>query len=578
MQLTKLMEFRKQNPEYNTVPDGELASRLQAKFYADVPTADFLNNIGYVPPLPDEDDFGSLRALERINRPKKDEGTLLSRTKDTFNESVGERIGLDPENFNAVHDTVGFLTPVVDAAAALGDIALGTTRSLAGAAGEGIDAVTPDALKRNPNQSIDRTRKEFIEFVDMASLFAGGANSAVRRAPTVKPTRVQKQATKQLDKVFKLDGPPVDNTGGILLDTGGENLRALARGVGSRTGKGRTLLETHRDTVLANQSERFLDIARNTLSKRTDYFAEMQAVSDQRARAAAPLYEKAYTETIKVSKNLRRAVERPFGQKGVKQAIETLKNQGIDATELGVVKRKDGKLTLGREANIQLLDAIKRGLGDKLPKPTKPDARRVGTEILQGFTKEIDAVSPNYAAARAAYAGPSQLQDALERGRDLFSITVKKRASADDVKAALKQLNESEREFFRSGALRALSDEINSTSDGANAFTRIARSKFMRDKLRALFPDDQAAADDFVDLIQSEADRVKAAIEAAPRQSGVIQTSGDGLETFTDLASGNVPSSLLRRGLKKLETSQSVKRQQAIDEELARRILGPVEN
>ena len=62
MQLTKLMEFRKKNPEYNTVPDGELVTRLQTKFYADVPPAAFLNNIGYIPPIEGEDDFGSLRS------------------------------------------------------------------------------------------------------------------------------------------------------------------------------------------------------------------------------------------------------------------------------------------------------------------------------------------------------------------------------------------------------------------------------------------------------------------------------------------------------------------------------------
>lgn len=44
--MTKLNEFRKQNPAYDNIPDDELASALYLKFYSDTPPMVFANEIG----------------------------------------------------------------------------------------------------------------------------------------------------------------------------------------------------------------------------------------------------------------------------------------------------------------------------------------------------------------------------------------------------------------------------------------------------------------------------------------------------------------------------------------------------
>lgn len=47
-----LSDFRKENPDYNDMSDADLAAALHAKFYSDIPRADFDKAIGYTAPKP----------------------------------------------------------------------------------------------------------------------------------------------------------------------------------------------------------------------------------------------------------------------------------------------------------------------------------------------------------------------------------------------------------------------------------------------------------------------------------------------------------------------------------------------
>jgi L-amino acid N-acyltransferase YncA len=58
-----LAEFRKRYPQYNDVPDGELAERLHRKYYFEMSFAEFARRIGYTSPV-----FGPIYVQERRSR------------------------------------------------------------------------------------------------------------------------------------------------------------------------------------------------------------------------------------------------------------------------------------------------------------------------------------------------------------------------------------------------------------------------------------------------------------------------------------------------------------------------------
>jgi hypothetical protein len=98
----------------------------------------------------------------------------------------------------------------------------------------------------------------------------------------------------------------------------------------------------------------------------------------------------------------------------------------------------------------------------------------------------VDELNPDYAAARAAYAGDSALLSAAKDGRRLATQRPEDfEMSLADIRA----MSPGERDFFRMGVARGLVDRINSTADGAEA-TRMRQlfgTPFIREKLAATF-------------------------------------------------------------------------------------------
>jgi len=143
-----------------------------------------------------------------------------------------------------------------------------------------------------------------------------------------------------------------------------------------------------------------------------------------------------------------------------------------------------------------LIDAAKRGL-DRLEESARgpmgqatSKSREIGN-LRRALLERADALNPDFAAARAAFAGDTALLNAARDGRRLVTMRPE---DFEATAAELRRMSESEREFFRLGVARGLMDRINASADGAEA-TRLRQmfgSEFMRDRLRAIFdsPDD----------------------------------------------------------------------------------------
>jgi hypothetical protein len=104
--------------------------------------------------------------------------------------------------------------------------------------------------------------------------------------------------------------------------------------------------------------------------------------------------------------------------------------------------------------------------------------------------REVDRLNPDFAAARAAYAGQSELLDAATLGRELLSMPPRDFAARlQDVRA----MGDQQRDFLRLGLAREMLDRIAATTD-AQELTRLNRTMGTaqaRERIRAVLGNDE---------------------------------------------------------------------------------------
>jgi len=112
------------------------------------------------------------------------------------------------------------------------------------------------------------------------------------------------------------------------------------------------------------------------------------------------------------------------------------------------------------------------------------------TELRRELTSHMDDVLPKdatgksiYAQAREAYAGPSQIADAVETGRSAFN------EEAPELAALIGNLSQGEQEGFRIGALQALRKKAGSKA-GATQLLGFWEDKNVNDQLKLIFGND----------------------------------------------------------------------------------------
>lgn len=138
------------------------------------------------------------------------------------------------------------------------------------------------------------------------------------------------------------------------------------------------------------------------------------------------------------------------------------------------------------------LDLMKQAMDD-VSFPIKPP-EGIGANDLGAtkgfrarFIETLDALNPDYKAARDAYSGPTAMKNALEEGRSLLS------EDAYSMGKRLKEMSEAERDMARLGALEALQNKLGNTdvtSDAARVAGLLKPNQLMR--FRELFPTPEA--------------------------------------------------------------------------------------
>lgn len=157
---------------------------------------------------------------------------------------------------------------------------------------------------------------------------------------------------------------------------------------------------------------------------------------------------------------------------------------------------------------------------------------------------ELRGVSPTYAQALDAWAGPSQAMDAMSMGRRALSNDPE--VTAD----AIGRMSDSQKDFFKVGVARALKDKVDATQEGADVTRRIFGNTLIRNKIAAAFGD-PAAFDQFQTTMDQQAQFAKTrnAVLSGSRTAPLLGAMGDvNFDPLTPaalLAHGNFPGAAL---------------------------------
>ncbi|SFR97628.1 hypothetical protein SAMN05192580_2187 [Sphingomonas jatrophae] len=142
----------------------------------------------------------------------------------------------------------------------------------------------------------------------------------------------------------------------------------------------------------------------------------------------------------------------------------------------------------------QTLDYVKRGMDDVLEERRNPltgrlqldEAGRAQNGVRNQLVNEVDRLNPDFAAARAAYAGPMQARDALARGQDAYSL------HPDELGMQVGAQTPEHLAQMQLGYRGAMVDHAGRVRDASNPWEATLGSPLSRDRLGAMYPENPA--------------------------------------------------------------------------------------
>jgi hypothetical protein len=280
-----------------------------------------------------------------------------------------------------------------------------------------------------------------------------------------------------------------------LADAMGNPGQRMLSAVTRAPGEGRTAAVQFLEKRQAGQGERVGDIvdqglgAGNTARQTTDQLT-------QTARnESAPFYQKALNNKPVWNDRIQQFFDDPVTTGGLREGVAVQRLESLaagkkfDPNDYAITHFNEaGDPVLGAVPNMRTINLIKKGWDNQLEgyrdsttgKLMLDEKGRALDAVRRSFLKEVDAVNPDYATARALYAGPAQVRDAVTAGGKAAT-----RGRAADNIARFKALTDPSQQGFRGGYADTLAGQIEGASPGRNKVMPLSSPK-RTDELAAL--------------------------------------------------------------------------------------------
>ncbi len=279
---------------------------------------------------------------------------------------------------------------------------------------------------------------------------------------------------------------------GMMADVG-EPMGRLTDAMAVKPGPAGPMINEALDVRQGGRNRRVTQAADSELGESQNFMEEMRAHALAREFEATPDYKAAKLKPIVVRGDLAEFLQRPRVKQAYKKALEDAELAGESLPPMSVIF---GDGTGMNMVDTESLHKLKVALDVMIDKNTKV-AELTGARTIKPsgipyvkaknqLVKMIGDQNDEYDKARLNFSSSKDLETAAIDGKSY--------AKLDDYLTGtnLERMNPDQREFFRKGAAKAIRDQIRGAEDGAAAYRRIFGSELKRDKIRALFPDDES--------------------------------------------------------------------------------------
>lgn len=270
-----------------------------------------------------------------------------------------------------------------------------------------------------------------------------------------------------------------------IIELGGENTRRLADVIAQYPGASQAAAGLAEERM-AGQAGRIATDFREAFRVNTDALDLAEDIIKKRDAASRPLYQQAYQEGgVIADPRFDRFIKIPQFKQAYSAARRIAALDDIELPEKITDIEKVGGF------DLMTLDYIKRGLDDVLFLGKQPGSGIGKTEMSKlkerrnEFVGLIDEVGPaSYQQARRAFAGPTEVLDAIEQGKSFTKL------DARQLERVYSGLSPAEQEGFRVGVYDSIRTNINKGADGSDTLRRVWGSPEKRDQIRVFLGDD----------------------------------------------------------------------------------------
>lgn len=351
---------------------------------------------------------------------------------------------------------------------------------------------------------------------------AYGARNAAREV--LEPVGIGRRAADQIETELTRDGMSAADArarlgqigpNAMLLDAGrnvGEGAEVVAQlpGAGNRT---------IRDRLAARgqaASQRITEAADAALGPARNMAETVDALIARRTAESEPAYAAALGRPIEWSDRLQAFIDEPTIRKGLREGVEIhrldslARGERFDPFDLAISGMDEaGDPILTGVPNMRTLNVAKKGLDNILEGYRDPVTGRLNLDergraiagVQRAFLSQLDAANPDYAAARAAWAGPTRVRNAMATGQDVFDRSVR----PDQLRQQLAAMSPDEREAFQIGARDQLAEVMGTARRDATAARAMFETGWNREKLGLVLGDDERAVA-FLETLGRETD------------------------------------------------------------------------
>ncbi len=277
-----------------------------------------------------------------------------------------------------------------------------------------------------------------------------------------------------------------------FVDIAGAPGQTLGQGIiQSDITRGQALSTARREMAkrAAGASERLQTDLRDITGIEQRLQPSLDAVRARQVAAAGPAYQQAYDATIPLTPKLKNLLARPPMQRAWNEARDAAATRGeelppfFQLDEFGDWQKTDVM------PDMQAWDRMKQGIDRLIESETDTVTGRVTprgrdlTALKRELVTELDEINPAYAEARKIFAGDEAIQNAMRDGERFLNMKTR------EVTSAVKDMTDSEKESFLTGAMEAIREKMGRARSGEIGEFRFLEQANTKEKLRAIFPE-----------------------------------------------------------------------------------------